>query len=146
MKKYPPLFVSTRTIFFLFFLPFLTFAQATDTSRAQASDIQAIKIKMTELIDLYELQIKMCEEAKQSISLVTSSFIQENYRELDRIKALVAQSDLKISSLEATRSELQSIIQDIQKLLRKLKRRMWFERTGYYAIIITLSIITIKHY
>jgi predicted RNase H-like nuclease (RuvC/YqgF family) len=117
------------------------------SSRVTYQDIQKLRSEVQSTFQLYESLLNLCQASKAEVTSLSLQTIDENLRELDRIKYAVYQSNQTIDQLTAIRADLLTEIAKLQKSLRQIKRRAWLERSLSTAIIATLSyfLITNQH-
>jgi Skp family chaperone for outer membrane proteins len=120
---------------------------AQDSNRVTYQDIQKLRFEVQSTFQLYESLLNLCQASKAEVTSLSLQTIDENLRELDRIKYAVYQSNQTIDQLTAIRADLLTEIAKLQKSLRQIKRRAWLERSLSTAIIATLSyfLITNQH-
>lgn len=131
----------------VFSVLFSRISSAQDSSRVTYQDIQKLRSEVQSTFQLYESLLNLCQASKAEVTSLSLQTIDENLRELDRIKYAVYQSNQTIDQLTAIRADLLTEIAKLQKSLRQIKRRAWLERSLSTAIIATLSyfLITNQH-
>lgn len=118
--------------------------QMLPISSVTADDIQRIRNEVYNTFDLYERQLTLCNEAKETIRIISIKSMDEQLKELDRIKVAILKQDASILDLQAIRSDLTTKLSQLQKTLRKAKRRATFERVAYTSTIGLLGYLLIK--
>ncbi len=110
----------------------------SDSLRLQLTRLQT---EINAAFALYELQIATCLQAKELIKERSLETLESNLREIQTLKTLLNTQELSIAELQAIRSELQINLTEVNRLLKKLKRRMVVERIAGSAVIGTLTYI-----
>ena len=113
----------------------------SDSLRLQLTRLQA---EINAAFALYELQVATCLQAKELIKVRSLETLESNLREIQTVKTLLTTQELSILELQAIRSELQVNLIEVNRLLKKLKRRMVVERIAGSAVIATLTYILLS--
>lgn len=109
-----------------------------------SSDLEKVRTETLNIFEMYEQQIRNCQSAKEQIRVLSLQEIDNHLQELDRIKVKIMAQETTIDDLLSIKLNLGNELQDIKKLLKKVKRRHWWERSLSYATIVTLTILLTK--
>lgn len=121
-------------------IPINTSPQPSVTS----DDLQKVREEVLNIFDMYEQQVRLCQDAKEQIRVLSLKEIDSYLQELDRIRSAVQSQELNIKQLNKLKESMTHELSQIKRRLRQLKRNRWLERTATYAIITFLTIKTIQ--
>lgn len=108
----------------------------SDSLRQQLTQLRT---EINAVFALYEVQITTCLQTKNLIRDKSLETLENNLKELQALKELSATQELSIVQLQGIRAELQGSLIEVNKILKKLKRRLVIERIASGTIIATLT-------
>lgn len=107
-----------------------------DSLRQQLTQLRA---EINAVYALYEVQITTCLQTKNLIRDKSLETLENNLKELQALKELSTSQELSIVQLQGIRAELQGSLIEVNKILKKLKRRLVIERIASSTVIATLT-------
>jgi hypothetical protein len=126
----------------LILLAFLSVRAETRTDTLGDSlrqQLTQLRTEINAVFALYEVQITTCLQTKNLIRDKSLETLENNLKELQALKELSTSQELSIVQLQAIRTELQGSLIEVNKILKKLKRRLVIERIASSTVIATLT-------
>jgi hypothetical protein len=115
-----------------------------NTNPQTSDDIQRLRNEVFNTFDLYERQLQLCRDSKETMRIISVKAMDEQLHELDRIKNAIIKQEASIAELQSMKLDLTDKLTKLQKTLRKVKRRETFMHVTYNSTIAVLAYFLIK--
>lgn len=102
--------------------------------------------QVVQLIKDYETLLSNCEAGRELLTAETVRIINYNLVQLQDISQRLSAMQVTAAAAQAQVASANTIVNALQKDLRRLKRRVWFERASGTVVIAALSFFLIKTY
>lgn len=112
----------------------------TKKASVTSDDLQRVRNEVLAIFDMYESQVRLCQDAKEQIRVISLQEIDIHLQEIDRIRIAIQSQEMNIRQLTDLRDSLSVQLNQLKRRLRQVKRNRWVERTLTYSVIAYLTI------